>query len=174
MNFVVSAALSAKNVEEVGDGLKEAGKKARTGAKVRTEEGTSSIAAPLFVQPLHKVGDFGKMGKTGLHLKKSHLTTRSDCLNKMNTVFFEATGENLPIQKQVVDVVSWGGGAMANLTKKRYNGLFTRLHEDCLVMGVPRNQPSSATKPDEEACSWQLPPLVLDGEGFQARSTAGA
>ena len=53
--------------------------------------GENAKAAPLFVRPIHMIGDFGKMGKSGLHLKKSHLQTRTSCLNQMNTAFYAAT-----------------------------------------------------------------------------------
>ena len=65
------------------------------------KSGAVEDAAPLFVKPLHMIGDFGKMGKTGLHQKKSHLTTRTDCLNQMNELFWRAAGE-------VVLVCGWG------------------------------------------------------------------
>uniref|UniRef100_A0A3B4WWY3 Glycosyl transferase 64 domain-containing protein n=1 Tax=Seriola lalandi dorsalis TaxID=1841481 RepID=A0A3B4WWY3_SERLL len=68
MNFVVNAARSSANPP-------------------------GADAAPLFVRPLHRIGDFGKMGDTGLHQKKSHTTARTDCLNQMNRAFWQATGQ---------------------------------------------------------------------------------
>ena len=107
-------------------------------------------AAPLFVRPLHKIGDFGKMGHTGLHQKKSHVSTRSDCVNQMNRALWRVTGRNLPVQTKLVDAVAnHQNKSLAALAVRPYYALTTRLHKDCFSIMDDGT--------GDEACSWQLP-----------------
>ena len=128
MNFVVNAARSSANPP-------------------------GADAAPLFVRPLHRIGDFGKMGDTGLHQKKSHTTARTDCLNQMNRAFWQATGQSLPVQTRVIDAMpSSLNSTSTALMQRRYSGLSVRLHDDCMTIergvdGVHK----------QGGCSWDLP-----------------
>jgi alpha-1,4-N-acetylglucosaminyltransferase EXTL2 len=137
MNFIVNAAMDSANASE------------------RT-------AAPLFVQPLHKIGDFGKMGDTGLHQKKSHVATRTTCLNQMNRAFWQATGRNLPFQTKIVDaIVNRTDGRFTDLVSRQYPGLTTRLHHDCLAIAGEGEGGDEGNGDGEGegggACSWQMP-----------------
>ena len=114
INFIASAALSS------------------SGSLRNEAEPSTKQAAPLFVRPLQKIGDFGKMGMSGLHLKQSHLATRTDCLNKMNALLFNITGKNLPVQTRIVSIATGDfDGDLGGLIIEKYAGLTTRLHEDC-------------------------------------------
>mmetsp|Transcript_49477 Transcript_49477/g.140182 ORF Transcript_49477/g.140182 Transcript_49477/m.140182 type:complete len:1156 (+) Transcript_49477:108-3575(+) len=107
-------------------------------------------AAPLFVRPLHKIGDFGKMGHTGLHQKKSHVATRSDCVNQMNRALWRVTGRNLPVQTKLVDTVAnRQNKSLAALSVRQYYGLTSRLHKDCFATVYDGTS--------DEACSWRVP-----------------
>jgi len=126
---------------------------------------TGRTAAPLFIQPLHKIGDFGKMGHTGLHQKKSHVSTRTTCLDQMNRAFWRATGHNLPLQTNVVGaVVSSRNSSWTNLASVKYPGLTTRLHEDCFAI--------AGESESGGACSWKIPRQTDHGASFAPLPTA--
>jgi len=125
-------------------------------AALDSAHSTDGHAAPLFVQPMHRIGDFGKMGSTGLHQKKTHLTTRTDCLNQMNGAFWGVTGRNLPNQTKMVVAQAHGHRNSVDLAVRNYSPLLTRLHDDCLAIMAS----GAIGSVGEDACSWQLPPDV--------------
>ena len=151
MNFIVNAALTAR---------------ARTAAKIKRTKPEYVIApteraAPLFVKPLHMIGDFGKMGTSGLHLKKTHLSTRSKCLNTMNQVLFAIFGRNLPAQLYFIDAAAMdaGGNHSVEFTKRRSSRhpLTKRLHADCLEVKPGPWTWSLYNRRGSDPCSFQLP-----------------
>ena len=134
-------------------------------AAINGAQSTDGDVAPLFVQPMHRIGDFGKMGEKGLHQKPSHLTTRTDCLNQMNRAFWKATGRNLsPQTKLVVAAPHRHNSSSADLAVRQYSPILTRLHDDCLAI-IPKGSNGAA---GEEACSWELPPHLRFDAGFHA------
>ena len=114
MNFVVAAALSQLN-----------------------------RSAPLFVKPLHLIGDFGKVGKGGLHQRQSHTSIRNTCLNRFNDEFRRVLGISLPKQHYVAVVVPNATGPSHSLVP--YNGNRMRLHRDCKKVSTQFGDP----------CSWK-------------------
>jgi hypothetical protein len=105
-------------------------------------------AAPLYVQSLHKMGDFGKVqyGKGGLHQRKSHMGGRDQCLNQINREFARVAKANLPLQKQFV-AASRVDDSTTLLKMERYRDHRERLHEDCTSWNGPEDGP----------CSWSVP-----------------
>ena len=105
--------------------------------------------APLYVQPLWTMGDFGKIeygGKGALHKRRSHMGGRDQCLNQINREFARVTKANLPLQKHFV-ATSRVDDTTSLLTMTRYRDHRERLHEDCTSMDGLGNS----------ACSWSVP-----------------
>jgi alpha-1,4-N-acetylglucosaminyltransferase EXTL2 len=109
-------------------------------------------AAPLYVQPLHIMGDFGKVqfGKGGLHQRKSHMGGRDQCLNQINREFAQISKTNLPIQKKFI-AASHVDELTTLLTMTRYHDHRKRLHNDCTLLNGH----------DDGPCSWDVPSFDL-------------
>jgi hypothetical protein len=104
-------------------------------------------APPLFVEPIHRIGDFGKLGKGSLHKKKGHEIIRSECLNTFNEMFVKVTGGNLPLSKHIISS-SAVDAMVSNLQVKQYTGKRKRVHDDCL--SFVREDPLSG-------CNFEVP-----------------
>ena len=108
--------------------------------------GVSGGPAPLYVDSLHMIGDFGKQPGQGLHLRQTHAKTRDACLREFDKEFSAVTGHNLPKQTSAVKVErSESDESQSILKYTQYSGHRVRRHIDC-------NEFSA-----EEACSWEVP-----------------
>ena len=87
-------------------------------------------APPLFVEPIHRIGDFGKLGKGSLHKKQGHETIRSECLNSFNEMFVKVTGGNLPLSRHIISS-SAIDSMISSLQVEQYKGKRKRVHDDC-------------------------------------------
>jgi alpha-1,4-N-acetylglucosaminyltransferase EXTL2 len=101
------------------------------------------LPAPLYMEPVHVVGDFGKSYTkqgTGLHQRQSHTTSRSECLKLFNNEFKRVVGSNLPVQTREVRA-----SAHSKLGWIAYQGHRTRKHVDCTETS------------EDDACRWNAP-----------------
>ena len=106
--------------------------------------GSSGGPAPLYVDSLHLIGDFGKEPGKGLHLRQSHTKLRDTCLHDFNREFSLVSGSSLPIQTKTVRVKR-EGDSHSVLEYVSYAGHRMRRHVDCYDYST------------EDACSWILP-----------------
>jgi len=97
--------------------------------------GEVEYAPPLFVEPIHRIGDFGKLGAGSLHKKKGHEMTRSECLNTFNDIFAKVNGEDLPLSKHIISS-SAADPMITRLRVKQYTGKRKRVHDDCLTLAL--------------------------------------
>jgi alpha-1,4-N-acetylglucosaminyltransferase EXTL2 len=99
------------------------------------------LPAPLYMEPVHVVGDFGKISAkhgTGLHQRQSHTSSRNTCLRLFNTEFKRVIGSNLPVQTREVRVT-----AQSKLGNFVYQGHRNRKHLDCINETIR-----------DDACQW--------------------
>lgn len=101
------------------------------------EEG-KDFSAALFLTPVHKLGDFGKVGKNSLHLKRTHEISRSECLNTFNEIFKSKTGQNLPLSTELVKSTIIDAKT-TQLQYEQYYGHRNRIHEDCFSVSMNAN-----------------------------------
>ena len=138
-NMILSYVDEAFNCEDIGINYVISSALSRLG-----------IAAPLFVEPTHRIGDFGKMGKRGLHLRSHHTQSRSMCTRFMDGLYRNIFNKHLAAQKQFIassDVFGIGGSGepMGTVILSPYQGHRIRAHEDCFFIekgGI---------------CSWNVP-----------------
>ena len=89
----------------------------------------------LYVEPIHRIGDFGveNPSKGGLFTRQGHMGIRSTCCNKLNTVYKSIVGASWPVQTKVVK-------RKVNENKKKkevllwvesYDKIPDRVHSDC-------------------------------------------
>lgn len=97
--------------------------------------GEAEYAPPLFVEPIHRIGDFGKLGAGSLHKKKGHEMIRSECLNTFNEIFAKVTGEDLPLSKRIITSSS-ADPMISRLRVKQYTGKRKRVHDDCFALAL--------------------------------------
>ena len=108
--------------------------------------GVTGGPAPLYVDSLHMIGDFGKQPGLGLHLRQSHTKARDACLREFNREFATVIGYNLPRQTSAVRVEKDESDEMHSvLSLTPYSGHRIRRHVDCHELST------------EDACSWDLP-----------------
>ena len=120
MNFVVAAALKGTNT-----------------------------SAPLFVKPLHRIGDFGK-DQSGLHLRQSHVDLRAACLKQFKKEFLRVVGRGLLPRKVMINSAFNKDLSEAVLTQVVYHGNRLRMHQDC-------NEFAKESSDASDPCSWKVP-----------------
>ena len=120
--------------------------------------GAEQFEAPvLYVEPRHLLGDFGKMGATGLHQRTAHNEIRSQCLNVFSAEMFRLTNRtSVPLQRSMVSTEPLTNvESILNLVPYVSRGKPSRVHRDCFEIkglkgGYSRRKLNSP-------CSWDVP-----------------
>jgi hypothetical protein len=103
---------------------------------------------PLFVEPIHDIGDFGSHGdKSALHLKTGEQNwngIRSQCLNKANYRFYATYKTSIPLQKKVIEV-NKDSQELIRIAVVDYHGYQRKIIHDCPVGDF------------NETCLWEYP-----------------
>jgi hypothetical protein len=98
-------------------------------------------SAPLYINPVNFIGDFGKQSKNdSLHLRSSHMKLRSDCVNRMNMEYFLLTNRNVP--NQWIEIRAVKNQSKSYLYKRAYSEGIRKGHIDCFG------------NTNEGACAW--------------------